>query len=61
MGTEKLFLSIIQRGLFMKSTLLASIVLGIVLAQPVKQTVVAGAHKICQFAMKSSVQCEKVC
>ncbi len=60
MNTEK-FLSVVQKVLFVKFTLLVTLVLGLMLAKPVTDSVVAGAHKVCQFAMKSSVQCEKIC
>ena len=60
MNDEKV-LSITKKGLFVKSTLLSIVVLGIVLAKPVTVTVAAGAHKICQITMKSVEQCEKVC
>lgn len=59
MGTER-FISIVQKGLFVKSVLLVALVLGITLAKPAMNTVVAGAHKVCQFAMKSAEKCEKV-
>lgn len=54
-------ISIMQKGLFVKSAFLSALVLGIVLAKPVTGTVVAGVHKVCQFAMKSAVPCEKAC
>lgn len=60
MNTEK-FLSVVQKGLFVKFLLLVTLVLGLMLAKPVTDSVVSSAHKVCQFAMKSSVQCEKIC
>ena len=59
MSTEK-FMSVVQKVMFVKSVVLVALVLGITLAKPAMDTVAAGAHKVCQFAMKSAEQCEKV-
>jgi len=60
MKEERMF-AIVQNSLFLKSAILSIAVLGIVLAKPVTNTLVAGAHQICQFTMKSIEQCETIC
>jgi hypothetical protein len=60
MNEERTF-AFVQKGLFLKSAVLSIAVLGIVLAQPATNTVISGAHRICQFTMKSIERCESIC
>ena len=55
MKEERIF-AIVQKSLFLKSAILSIAVLGLILAKPVTNTLVAGAHQICQFTMESIEQ-----
>ena len=58
---EERMLSITKKSLFLKSMLLSVAVFGVVLAHPLTGAVMSGAHKVCQWGMRSAERCQNLC